>query len=397
MKVFESPAELSAEPAFYAESQYAYLCRSGRPEAAGVRSLVESWVTDYSRSHRPEMIARLQTSDDEHFLAAFFELYVFQLLRHLRHRVTVHPRIGRTLATRPDFVARGPTGDSIVVETVLAYEQSAESRAAQRRIDQGYDVLSRVASPEFFLWIRIVGAPKSPIPARRLRHEVRLFLRSLEYSKVNETMHQGGLDALPTLEFEHDGCLIQVSPMAKSEEARGKPGLRPLGIMGLGEVRWVDNRGPLREAIRRKASRYGPIRRPYVIAVNAVDQDLDKTSIMEALFGQETFVLRQVDGSPSEPEMIRQRNGAWFGPPGPINTRVSAVLVVSSLSPWSASVRCPELYLNPYARHSYSGPLLSLPSHRPVGGHLERAPGREAREVLGLPDAGHLLVQEGYP
>lgn len=386
MRVFEGLDHLVEGPALYTESQYAYLCRSARPEAAGVRRLVESWVASYPRVHRAEMVARLRTRRDEHFLAAFFELYVFQLLRHLEHRITIHPRIGRTTARRPDFAAREPGGSSIVVETVLAYEQSAESRAAQRRIDEAYDALNRVVSPDFFLWIRIGGSPSSPIPVRRLRHEVARFLESLDYPNVLRAMHQEGLEALPALAFQHDGCVLRISPMAKSEEARGQPGLRPLGIMGLGEVRWVDNRGPAREAIKGKAGRYGTLGRPYIVAVNAADQHLDKTNIMEALFGQETFAFRRGSNSDSEPEMIRKPNGAWFGPRGPINTRVSAVLIVSSLAPWSASVRSPELYLNPFARYPYSGPLLSLTSHRSVGTRMEKFPGREAREVIGLPE-----------
>ena len=208
-------------------------------------------------------------------------------------------------------------------------------------------------------------------------------------------MHEEGLDALPALSFPHDGCLLRISPLAKSQGARGKPGLRPLGMMGLGEVRWIDNRSPTRDAVKRKAGRYGVFRRPFVVAVNAVDQHLDKINIMESLFGQETFVFRR-DGTPDvEPEMLRRPDGAWVGPRGPINTRVSAVLVASSLTPWSAAARSPELYLNPFARIPYSGALLTLTSHRPVGSRMERVDGNEAGRILGLPEGWPLNLVAG--
>lgn len=188
---------------------------------------------------------------------------------------------------------------------------------------------------------------------------------------------------MPVLAFPDDGCVLKISPFPKNA-ARGKPGLRPVGVTGLDGARMVDNRTPTRDAVRGKAGRYGKFRRPYVVAVNAVDQHLDKIDIMGALFGPESVVFRRGDGHQSEHELARQPDGAWVR--RPINTRVSAVLVVSSLIPWSAAARSPELYLNPYARYPYSGPLLTLPSHRPVSGHVEQFPGREAREVLGLAD-----------
>lgn len=386
MRVFDLHEKLVEGPASYVESQYAYLCRSGRPEAAGVRQLVESWVSDYPRRHRGELISRLRTRDDEHFLAAFFELYVFQLLRRLKHEVTIHPRVGQSTARRPDFAARSGKRTSTLLETVLAYEQSAADRAAQRRIDQAYDALNKVESPNFFVWIGVEGTPRSPIPGRQLRQEVTRFLESLDYPTLLQVLREEGFEALPTLVFEHDGCSLRIAPLAKSEEARGRPGLRPLGLTGLGEVRWIDNRGPTREAIKRKAGRYGPLRRPYIVAVNAADQHLDQTNVMEALFGQETFLFRRGAQSNTEPEMIRRPDGAWFGPNGPVNTRVSAILIISSLSPWSAAARSAELYLNPYARYPYDGPLLALTCHRPVGNLMVRIAGREAREVLELPE-----------
>lgn len=127
--LFEQSDQLVEGWAAYSESQYAYLCRSARPEAAGVRDLMESWLAQYPRVHRGEMIARLRTRDDEHFFAAFFELYVFMLLRQLGHYVRVHPRAGRRMSKRrPDFAAVAADGNSAIVETVLAYEESATQR-----------------------------------------------------------------------------------------------------------------------------------------------------------------------------------------------------------------------------------------------------------------------------
>jgi hypothetical protein len=342
------------------------------------------------------MVRRLRTKHDHHFLAAFFEVYVFTLLRRLGHEVVIHPRAGRaTNQRRPDFAAREPDGTSYVVETVLAYEYSAQQRAAQRRVAEAYDALDRLDSPDFFLWIGLDGSPKSSFPGRRLRSEVARFLASLDHGFVQKTLYDHGLDALPVLAFPHDGCVLKISPFPKSDGARGKPGLRPVGVTGLDGARMVDNRTPTRDAVRDKARRYGRFRRPFIVAVNAADQHLDEIDFMGALFGQEVVVLRRGKGPESEIEMRRRPDGAWVSPRKPVNTRVSAVLVTSSLSPWSAAARSLELYVNPYARFPYSGPLLTLSSHRPVNGRIERFPGREAREVLGLAQGWPLNLAEG--
>jgi hypothetical protein len=392
--LFEQPDQPTGGPAAYSESQYVYLCRSARPEAARVRHVLESWLAEYPRAHRRDIVPRLRARDDEHFLAAFFELYVFVLLKRLGHRIHVHPRAGRrTSRRRPDFQAVGPDGSSTVIETVLAYEESAKQRATKRRIAQAYDALDRLDSPDFFLWIRLEGTPGSSVPGRKLRSEVARFLASLDHGLVLKTFQEHGLDALPVLAFRHDGCVFKISPFPKSNGARGKSGLRPVGVMGLDGARFVDHKAPTRDAVKEKARYYGRFRRPFVVAVNAPDHHLDKIDIMEALFGSETFVLRGGQGVQSEPEMIRQPDGAWVGPRGRTNTRVSAVLVVSSLTPWSAAAYSPELYLNPYARYPYVGPLLTLPSHRPVGERLERFAGRDGRELIDLPEGWPLVLR----
>lgn len=188
--------------------------------------------------------------------------------------------------------------------------------------------------------------------------------------------------------FRHDGCVLRISVVPKSEKIRGvvKPGDRAVGGI-IREARWVDSRTALREAIKKKARRYGPVRRPLVVAVNGADQRLDRITIMEGLFGQETYSFCYPDGFDEEPMFSRALNGAWVGPRGPINTRVSAVFVVSSLLPWTVNVREPAVYHNPWARNPCQEAFHLLHSYRHEGSKMALHKGVPIGDVLGVPSS----------
>jgi hypothetical protein len=153
------------------------------------------------------------------------------------------------------------------------------------------------------------------------------------------------------------------------------------------EASMIDDRTPLRDKVRAKANRYGRIRRALLIAVNAAGRHLDKIDIMEALFGKEAFTLpRSESGDFGEPVMTRIPDGAWVGPRGPRNTRVSGVLIVSSLLPWTVAVSQPVLYLNPWAKYPLIPGLERLETHRPVGDKMIGTAGEPTHEILELPE-----------
>lgn len=67
------------------EGDFDYLNVSGRPEAAAVRELLESWLANYPSAHRTELIQRLRHSDQQ-FASASFELLLYTVLARLGWR-----------------------------------------------------------------------------------------------------------------------------------------------------------------------------------------------------------------------------------------------------------------------------------------------------------------------
>ena len=103
MPLFLTPPSSDRAPARHGEPHFTYLARTGRPLFARVRELMEAWLAEVPKHHREGLAARLRNEDDQHFEAAFFELYLHALFRRLGFRPTLHPRAGGR-GRRPDFL-----------------------------------------------------------------------------------------------------------------------------------------------------------------------------------------------------------------------------------------------------------------------------------------------------
>ena len=134
-------------------------------------------------------------------------------------------------------------------------------------------------------------------------------------------------------------------------------------------------------AIRRKASRYGDLNLPYIVAVNVFETFANYKSVIDALFGTEAVVARRYGH-----ECVRNPDGVWYGRGGPTYSRVSAVLSTERLSAWDIGQRSLRLIHNSWTTR----PLPELP----LGVHIARiqndilvtTPGVPLRELFELPE-----------
>jgi len=127
----------------------------------------------------------------------------------------------------------------------------------------------------------------------------------------------------------------------------------------------------IRESIQDKASKYGKLDLPYVIAVNVIDElGVDDIDVSNALLGEEqgTAIFREnslIEGRPG-----RKPNGAWHGPRGPQNRRVSAALIAVNLFPGNSAKVIPMLWHNPWARIPLTQDIWPLPQLVPDFGTI---------------------------
>ncbi|MGE0827265.1 MAG: hypothetical protein AB7G75_30035 [Candidatus Binatia bacterium] len=381
MHLFDEVSRPNTGPALYGEPRSEYLNRSGRPTATRVRRVLEDWFSRYPIGEQRELKARLRSEDDEHFYSAFFELYLHELLTRLDYKVQVHPRIPGGTLRRPDFLVEKLGIEPFYLEAAITMDLSKEEAAAEARVNQAYDALNRLESPDFFLWLKVYGSPATPIPAKRLRAAVAKFLHQQDPQECTRLLYEGGLSALPSRKFSHDGWIIEYTTIAKSPEARGEPGVRPVGIIMPGAVQRLDKTSAVRTKIRGKGSGYGDLGLPYIVAVNAVTQRLENEDSIEILFGSEQLIFSQ-----SNPELrcVRVLDGVWTSRGRPTNRRVSAALIVSSLIPWSIARCVPVVYHNPWASRPCHNTLAELTTVLPIDDNMELRNGIGAAELFSL-------------
>lgn len=364
----------------HGETDWEYLERSGRPEAQRVRDLVTSWLSGFPEEHRGEIVSRMRGGDDTEFQAAAFELLVYSALRWLGCQVEVHPALP-TGTRRPDFLAIPPAGSPVYVEAVLASEFTQEAKAARRRTKVVLDAIERVDSPDFFIAVDADGDPERPPSGKRLRAALQQWISGLDYEAVAADLRARGNDALPKFTWNHEGWEISFDAIPKKPDRRGQ-GQRTIGAI-FGEARWGTAHETIREAVKFKDGRYGDLPHPLLVAVNVDAMSVDREDEMNALFGDEQYVVRMGDRN-AEPHMRRAPNGAWMGAAGPQYTRVSGAWVFRGASPWNVASRSHTVYFNPHAARPLP-PLLDLfPHAKGTGGIMRWSEGLALCDVFGL-------------
>jgi hypothetical protein len=358
IRVFDDVARPSDDDGkLHAESDFAYLSRSGRAEMARTRALIEDWFARYPAEHQSRLRSRLR-SDDIAFPAAFFELYLHELLLVLGYAPTVEPLAG-TKGRSPDFLVSRPDGSSFYLEACVVSAKSKDEVAAERRANQVYDQIDKLSSPDFFVGIEIREHPSVPPPGQQIRRFLQHNLASASWADVSAAMDRGGREDVPRWRFSHDSWEVDFFPIPKKSEERGSQETRPLG-MWFYDARTLSDVADVRAAIVRKAGRYGDLGRPFIVAVNVLSGFTDEDIVLKSLLGRTQFTLaRSTTGVTAN--WGRAPDGVWTSPKGPRYTRLSGVVVAHGAKAWSVSNSklwyCP----NPYAANPLPAPFPRLP------------------------------------
>jgi hypothetical protein len=378
--IFNNTNRKDTDSAGNAEPIFQYLERSARIEAERVRELIEQWFANYPDQEKGELRRRLQTNDDKIFSSSFFELYLHELFRRLGCLIEIHPDRGISNTRFPDFRITEMEGKSYYLEAVSVDELYKDGVIGGNFIDEALDAINHLRSEKYFLHVRIKGIPSTPIPISSYKKSISKWLEELDYQKIKEDYKKGGISSLPKKVISHGNLDIELIPTPKSLPRETE---NLIGSQGFG-FRRTNTKDAIRKAIKDKAGRYGKPDLPYVIAINVFSIVCDKEDIIDALFGTEE---RSIDfQSCNSEEMIfrRKGDGAWKKQK---NTRVSGVLIVKSLGPWSVAYRDIWICLNPWANKSYDGRLLEFSAGIPQdNGIIQWKNGIHPRKLFGLFD-----------
>jgi len=394
MRIFEDiPRGRDQRPRRENESIFDYMNSSSRPLVAGIRELLELWFERYPEDAKHQLKRRLYSRTDSQHQSAFFELYLHELLTS-RFEVVLEPDMGLDITTHPDFKASLDGNPRFYLEAVLASQALAEV-VKDARIAEVFGQVNRINSPNFMLQVSYHGAPTTAPSTRLLRQKLEHWLLGLEPNEIAGIDLQTEYHRLPCLEWCHEDWQVEFRPIPIAPEFRGL-GITPVvgavmpstGAEVIDLESYVDKTHvAVRSAIRRKATKYKVLGLPYIVAVNILEPFADERNLLDALFGEEQITVSLSPSAGSVTTHRRAADGAWIGPDGPHNTRVSAVLACFNLTPLVSATRAPILVHNPWASNPLPmdlWPLSQISVHGETG-TLDRIDDRSPAELLRFP------------
>lgn len=381
MPIFDDNEKTLLGGASHIISQFDYLNTSARPEADKVRGALERYFERYPEQHRNELRTRIRSVIDRQHLAATFELILHEVLLSSGCVIEeIEPTVPAS-NHRPDFLARAPDGQRFYLEAVVPSGLSNVQAGAERRMDEALHAIDQVISGSFYLSIFTDGLPEKPVPVGTLRKSIQDWVGGLDYDAV-----KAAWDAdrpRPQFEQTHHGAQFRIEPIPRLSKAGSLPD-RAIGIR-MGGVKTVEDHVSIREAVIKKANRYGALDLPFIVAVNSMAEFSKEDQAVMALFGTEAVGVRLTEDGRYEAVERRVPDGVWYGPHGPRKTGVSAVLSTEGLTAWSLSQRPTRLFLNPWAAQPLTSPI-PIDVRQVEKDHLVRKPGKSFRDVLGLPE-----------
>lgn len=377
----------------HTEPLYEYLNRSARPSMNRVRDLLEGWFSNLPSDAKNEIKSRFRSSDDIQHQSAFFEIYLHALFSKLGFQIEIHPEIpGQT--THPEFLVLKEEKPVFYIEATLA-SGPIEDKAADKRENVVYETIDKMNSPNFFIGVKVHGSPNTPPPGRKWRAFLENWLSELDPDAIDEKRKSDALKDLPSTTLNHDGWTITFQANPKPPKTRGKPGIRPIGIRFLGFEKLKEDEY-IRNAVKEKATKYGHLDFPYVIAINVLSIFSHDQMVMNALFGKEGFESYPKLGGGSDHRLIRAPNGAFRGPKGPQNTRVSGVIICKNLLWENIFSKNPVLWYNPWASLPLDQDFWIFPQHVPNSEktRIELKSGRKVGDLFGLPEGWPIKENE---
>jgi hypothetical protein len=387
MPLFDSIVRTALRPRRENESAFDYMNSSARPGFIAVRGLLETWFEGVPDPHAADIRGRFRSRIAVDHQGAFWELYLHRLLRQMRYEVQIHPDLPANVTSHPDFLARGQAGQLFYVEATQATPPRTDV-AAERRINELYDSLNRMHSPNFFLEVQYRGSTEANIPGRQLRANLEEWLASVDVTHVEQSYRNRTYEALPQFEWAFDSLHLTFTPIPKSLAIRGTNGVRPIAVQMPTEVTQILVHEDIRAAIEAKARKYGDLSFPLIIAINVDEDFCQLQDIANALFGEEHAVDHRLsDGTWHNEPNVRLPNGALYGSHGPRNQKVSVVIVTRRMNP--TTLRSHELHVlhNPYATAPLDPVWLEMPQLVPetAKGVLKARAGRDAADILEVP------------
>ena len=286
MPVFEDIIRINMGPMPSNGNYYEYYNSSARQEIQNIRLRIESWFEEYPEIGKKDLESRLKGSNTE-FLSAYFELFLYTLFKRMGYDVVLHPDTNKS--THPDFEVSMGRETKIYVEAISILDYK-DQKAKDARIDSLIDCIENMKI-DYSLRVIQSGTPNDNIPCKKVKKLISSGIAKIEgESTIKKDSHFFPQD-IGT--FEGAGYSLNFSVLPRSDRNVS------VRFLKLGEADIVEL---LRTRIKKKATKYGDLSYPYIIAINyALQQPAWEGMIDIALYGYKTSNMHHgIDGSFSQ-------------------------------------------------------------------------------------------------
>jgi len=370
------------------ESIYHFLSRSSLPKYEETRNILEKWFQDYPEPYNLELSKRIHSKLDEDHLGAFFELYCHALLHYQGFVAKPQQIVDVTKGNPIDFLVQSANAPLFYLEATVAMNvnTAAVSHGMLREL---WNELDTLQEPNFWIKLYVERESTRSLPIKKMSLDIHNWLQTLDPDEVSKERRTSTHERWPY--YELDGWKIVFIAIPKPVGSRGQLGKTVLGQSS--PAQWQSRLNSLQAALKEKENRYGNFELPYVIAINVLAINSLGCDIEEILFGQEVALLDRQLGevtmtrSPLLRDRPSEENGFWLARRGPRNQRVSALLLVDELMPWSVARKTPVLWHNPWAEKPLDPNIWLGPQMIPVDApelRMQERTGKQSYEIFQL-------------
>lgn len=319
--LFDEKKRVDLDPSHHNENTFDYYDRSARKDVSNVRQLLNKWFLSYPVNEQNELKSRFRKT----FSSAFYELFIYQLFRQQGFEIEIHPEIPNS-NKRPDFLLKKGSAE-LYLEAKEARDKSEDEEALEKRINQVYDSLNKIKSPNFLLKIEelVLKSTKQPSTKKAIE-KIETEVANYDPDALAEQLIKFGLENGAKIEYENDDLKLLVSLIPKIPSARNLDEGRPIGMYPF-ESFWGGSEDSIKDSFAKKSKRYGILDKPYFICINAIgikgEGDVD---VENALWGSLAYTW-STDPNNRNERMERQRDGIFLDKKGPRCKNVTGVLV----------------------------------------------------------------------
>lgn len=323
MKLFEDKIRTDVSPAKHIDNSFDFCDRNAQLKVEKVRNILNYWFSHYPIEEQYELKCRFQKD----FNSALQELFLYELFFCQGFEIVIHPTLPHT-SKNPDFLL-SKDGIEFYLEAKVSTGKSNTEKSYEQRLNNLYDSLNKINSPNFFLDIKeiLLKTQKQPSAKVLIKFiETELAKYDPDVVEIQIENENKKIDDLTNIQYENEDIFISLYLIPKATSIRDKDGVRPISVFPSTSY-WGGSEDTIKASLEKKATRYGDLGKPYIISVNSLSEIMtNEYDANNAIWGS-LQISYSTDSIDKNFKYTRAKDGFFLDHRGVRHTGVSGILI----------------------------------------------------------------------